>query len=83
MAKKELPAKTNPETLMLAYLCIKDEDGLVQRVAILDRFGISDTDMAIVCGVALQSIRDARQKRKKDKPNKGSRNSTLSKEKQR
>ena len=39
MTKDNL-TETSPETLMLAYLCIKDENGLNRQVEILDRFGL-------------------------------------------
>lgn len=62
------PTKDNSEKnvreLMLAYLCIKDVAGLNDRVSILDRFRLSDANTASVCGVAEQSVRNARQKNK-------------------
>jgi hypothetical protein len=62
------PTKDNSEKnvreLMLAYLCIKDIAGLTDRVSILDRFRLSDANIASVCGVAEQSVRNARQKNK-------------------
>jgi hypothetical protein len=54
-----------PDTLMLAYLCIKDKVGLVEQVAVLDRFGLADAEIAQVCGVAKQSVASSRLKRKK------------------
>ena len=70
MAKKSPKITQETGTLMLAYLCIKDVEGLIDRVAVLDRFGIGDNEIAAVCDVAVQSVRDARQKRKKVKKNK-------------
>ncbi len=67
MTKKNNQQQINPETLMLAYLCIKDIDGLAKQVEILDRFNLPDALKAQVCNVAVQSIRDARQKLKKKK----------------
>lgn len=67
MDKKDHSLTLKSDTLMLAYLCVKDEDGLINRVAILDRFGISDNEIATVCNVAVQSVRDARLKRKRVK----------------
>lgn len=63
--------------LMLAYLCISNEAeaSLVRKVEILDRFEITDAEIAQVCGVKLQSVRDSRLKLKK------SRNATTKKEK--
>ncbi len=53
--------------LMLGYLCIASEKeaGLVTKVEVLDRFGFSDSEIASICGCKDQSVRDARQKRKK------------------
>ena len=60
----------NPDTLMLAYLCIKDVEVLTERVAILDRFGLNDNQIATVCGAVLQSVRNARSQYKKGKQKK-------------
>lgn len=57
--------KTNPEILMMGYICIKDVETLPDKVAILGRFGLSDSDIATICNCTVQSIRDARQKLKK------------------
>ncbi len=48
--------------LMLAYLCLakEAEAGLVRKVQILDRFDLPDEEIAQVCGVAVQSVRNAR-----------------------
>jgi len=48
--------------LMLAYLCIatEAEASLERRVQILDRFDLSDTQIAKVCGAAPGSVRNAR-----------------------
>ncbi len=48
--------------LMLAYLCVANEAeaSLERKVQILDRFELADGDIARVCGVALQSVRNAR-----------------------
>ncbi len=53
--------------LMLGYLCIANEAeaSLVRKVEILDRFDLSDAEIAKICGRAIQSIRDARSKFKK------------------
>jgi hypothetical protein len=53
--------------LMPAYLCISKEAeaSLVRKVQILDRFGLSDLDIAKVCMGSVQSIRNARQILKK------------------
>ena len=57
--------KTSPEILMMGYICTKDVETLPDKVAILGRFGLSDSDIATICNCAVQSIRDARQKLKK------------------
>jgi hypothetical protein len=57
--------KTSPEILMMGYICVKDVETLPDKVAILGRFGLSDSDIATICNCAVQSIRDARQKLKK------------------
>jgi hypothetical protein len=48
--------------LMLAYLCISTEKeaSLERKVEILDRFELSDAEIAKVCGSKVQSIRNAR-----------------------
>jgi hypothetical protein len=51
---------TDPSVLMLAYLCIKDIEPLNDRVAVLDRFGLADDQIAQVCQVAVGSVRNAR-----------------------
>ncbi len=66
MAKSE-PQATDRSTLMLAYLCVRGVDGLASQVQILDRFGLLDTDIATICGAAVQSVRNARVEYKKPK----------------
>jgi hypothetical protein len=53
--------------LMLAYLCVakEAEASIVRKVQILDRFGITDGQIARVCGAAVQSVRNARQASRK------------------
>lgn len=48
--------------LMLAYLCISTEKeaSLERKVEILDRFDLTDTEIARVCKNQVQSIRNAR-----------------------
>jgi hypothetical protein len=55
----------NPERLMLAYLCARDAKNLREKVDILDRFGLSDADIAKVCNGGLQAVRNARLANKK------------------
>lgn len=53
--------------LMLAYLCVakEAETSIVGKVQILDRFELSDSEIARVCLSSTQSIRNARQILKK------------------
>jgi len=53
--------------LMLAYLCISKEAeaSLIRKVEILDRFKLSDSEIATVCGCKAQAVRNARHLRKK------------------
>jgi hypothetical protein len=55
--------ENNSITLMLAYLCVatEAEASIVRKVQILDRFDLTDTQIATVCGAAVQSVRNARQ----------------------
>ena len=48
--------------LMLAYLCIatEKEASLERKVEILDKFDLTDSEIAKVCSGAIQSIRNAR-----------------------
>ena len=57
-----MKAPEEQTTLMLAYLCVakEAEASLERKVEILDRFDLSDTQIAKVCGKALQSVRNAR-----------------------
>ena len=52
------------EVLMLAFLCIKDVEGLINRVEVLDRFDLNTLQISKVCGCKEQSVRNARQKKK-------------------
>ncbi len=56
--------RSNIEILMLGYLCVKDIDNLLERVNVLDRFGLEDSDIATICNCAIQSVRNSRQKAK-------------------
>lgn len=48
--------------LMLGYLCIANEAeaSMARKVQILDRFGLSDAEIARVCGGTPQTVRNAR-----------------------
>jgi len=52
---------------MLAYLCVakEAEASLVRKVEILDRFDLSDSEIAKVCQTNVQVIRNSRQILKK------------------
>jgi hypothetical protein len=68
MKEKDEPRATpDPTRLMLAYLCIatEKESSLERKVEILDRFRLTTTEIARVCGSAKQSIHNARQYLKK------------------
>ena len=66
MAKSESDTPDRA-TLMLAYLCIKDVEVLASQVHILDRFGLSDKEIANICSVAVGSGRNALVDHKKPK----------------
>lgn len=68
MAKKSI-SDDRQAILMLGYLCISTEKdaNLIRKVNILDRFGLTDDELALICECKSQSIRDARQKIKKKK----------------
>ena len=67
MAKKTSSphSETSPEILMLGFLCIKGTDIINERVNIVNRFGLEDSHIAVVCNCAVQSIRNARQQNAK------------------
>ncbi|MDF3821731.1 hypothetical protein P3G55_17635 [Leptospira sp. 96542] len=66
--KKPIKPKSEPQTLMLAYLCVKDLENLSDKVKILDRFGLPDIDIVTICDAASGSVRNARlQKKQKNK----------------
>ena len=67
MNSDQSSSDSNSIRLMLAYLCIATEKdaNLERKVAILDRFKLTDGEIAIVCQSAAQSIRNARQSLKK------------------
>ena len=63
-------SKTNPELLMLGYLCVKDLKTIPEMVEVLDRFGFSGPDIAKICNSTTGSIRVARFELKNKKRNK-------------
>ena len=48
--------------LMLAFLCVSTEKeaSLERKVEILDKFDLTDQDIANLCSSAVQSVRNAR-----------------------
>jgi hypothetical protein len=58
------PKADSPEAirLMLAFLCVatEKEASLERKVEILDKFELSDSEIAKICSSAVQSIRNAR-----------------------
>ena len=68
MKKKEI-AESRQIPLMLGYLCMatEKEANLIRKVEILDRFGLTDDEVALICDCKAQSVRDARQKLKRKK----------------
>jgi len=55
--------------VMLGYLCVatEPEANLDRKVAILDKFGFTDDEIALICDCKSQSIRNSRQKMKRKK----------------
>lgn len=55
--------------MMLGYLCVSTEieSSLSRKVEILDKFDIVDGKIAKICGVSVQSVRDARMRLKRTK----------------
>lgn len=60
--KKKRNDEDDKLRLMVAYLCIakEAEASLERKVEILDRFDLSDAQIAQVCGAAPGSVRNAR-----------------------
>lgn len=65
MPQLDQSADQSQQTLMLAYLCVKDAANLAEQVHILDRFDLNDAQIAAVCNAAVGSVRNARLERKK------------------
>jgi hypothetical protein len=70
MNPKNAGADQTSIRLMLAYLCVatEKEASIERKVEILDRFGLTDTEIAVVCKSAVQSIRNARHSLSKHGP---------------
>ena len=62
MTSKDAADDASSLRLMLAYLCISTEKeaSLERKVEILDRFDLTDSEIARVCNSQVQSIRNAR-----------------------
>lgn len=65
--------QANPQDttrLMLAYLCVatEKEASLERKVEILDKFDLTDAEIAKVCGSVSQSVRNARHSLRKHGP---------------
>ena len=65
MPKQDQRPENRIQNLMLGFLCIKDMTKLENQVAILDRFGVSDKDIASICDAAVGTVRNVRVLRKK------------------
>jgi len=63
----KIKSETSPEILMLGFICIKGADSINEKISILDRFGLADSDIATICNCAVQSVRNARQQNSKKK----------------
>ena len=66
--KKDILNEENKTILMLGYLCISnlpENSTLIDKVGILDRFGLTDSDISIICGCNTRAIADSRQRAKK------------------
>lgn len=68
MAKEKIEIEKQI-VLMLGYLCINNIEitNLSQKVDVLDRFGLTDAEIAKICVTKEQGIRDARSRAKKKK----------------
>lgn len=67
MREEKNRPQTNPQMLMIGYLCVKELKALPEKVNVLGRFQLNDGEIALICDCAVQSVRDARQKIKKKK----------------
>ena len=61
-------SETSPEILMLGYICVKEVEGLSDKIDILDRFGLADVDIATICKCGVQAVRNSRAEAKKKGP---------------
>lgn len=65
--KKKIFSEARQTLLMLGYLCVATEKdaNLIRKVQILDRFGLTDDEVSLICDCNAQSIRNARQQLKR------------------
>jgi len=64
MAKPKRLEADQQSKLMLAYLCVSTEieSSLARKVEILDRFDLTNTEIATVCGCTERSVQLSRKK---------------------
>ena len=62
-------AESRQLVVMVGYLCVATEAdaNLDRKVKILDRFNLTDDEIALICDCKSQSIRNSRQKLKRKK----------------
>lgn len=61
---KKIELSLNKEILLLGFLCVKDLDTIPEKVKVLDRFGLSNNEISLICDCASQSVRNAHLKNK-------------------
>jgi len=71
-ATKDREPGEHPDSvrLMLAYLCVATLDkeaSLITKIEVLNRFGLSNLEIATVCGSTVQSIKNVRSGLRKSK----------------
>lgn len=68
--KKETVSEENKTILMLGFLCVSnlpENSNLSDKVNVLDRFGLSDIEISLICACNKQAVADARLRAKKKK----------------
>jgi hypothetical protein len=63
MDKEKRENELKRTELLLAYLTIKDEPNLTEKVKILVRFGYTSSQISQICGSAKGSVKNARMKK--------------------
>lgn len=68
MKGKQL-SESRQVAVMLGFLCAATETdaNVIRKVQILDRFGLIDDEIALICDCNAQSVRNARQQLKRKK----------------